>query len=198
MSPEYSLSSTIPWSPVPAPETFEAMLSPHLNLLRRWVVRRVDRFEDAEDVIQQTLLLGLTHIGQFRHESSLGTWLCRIAINVIRGRHRRPDYSRIVFVDPNTIETVGLKDQRPCPLAILERDQGHSALYEAIEKLPAMYRIAVDLRDLQGLSIQETALTLRITKAAVKSRHHRARSLLLKLMTENKVARSLFISKAVN
>jgi RNA polymerase sigma factor (sigma-70 family) len=198
MSPEHNLSSTIPWSPIPAPETFEAMLSPHLNLLRRWVVKRVDSFEDAEDVIQQTLLLGLSHIGQFRHEASLGTWLCRIAINVIRGRYRRPDYSRTVFVDPKTLESAGLKDERPCPLTILERDQGHNALYEAIEKLPAMYRIAVELRDLQCLSIQETARTLCITKAAVKSRHHRARSLLLKLMTENKVARSLFISKAVN
>jgi RNA polymerase sigma-70 factor (ECF subfamily) len=196
MSLEQNVSNTIPWRPIPAPETFEAMLSQHLKPLRRLVAGRVDRFEDADDVVQQTLLLGLSHFGQFRHESSLGTWLCRIAINVIRGRHRRPDHTRTVFMDPKTLESVDSRDGRPSPLSTLEKQEEHSALYQAIEKLPAIYRTVVELRDLQGLSVNETARKLHLTKAALKSRHHRGRALLSKIMAENNTARSLFLSRA--
>ena len=132
MSPDQNVSITIPWSPVPASETFEAMLTPHVKLLHRWVGGRVRNCEDAEDVIQQTLLLGLTHIAQFRHEASFGTWLCQIAINVIRGRYRRPDCSRVMFVDPKTLESLNVKDPRQTPLAIVQANEGNKALYQAI------------------------------------------------------------------
>ena len=137
---------------------------------------------DPSDVVQQTLLLALRHIGQFRFEASFGTWLCRIAINVIRGRLRSPEHSRMIYADPQTLESFDLKDPRRSPLATLERKQESARLHRAIAKLPEIYREVIDLRDLRGLSIRETSDALSISRAAIKSRHHRARGLLLKFL----------------
>jgi RNA polymerase sigma-70 factor (ECF subfamily) len=182
MSLDRSTAQPSTWNGSQGPESYDALFSPHIKLLRHLVIRRVPRIEDADDVVQQTLLLGLRHIGQFRFEASLGTWLCRIAINVIRGLYRKRDYSPGVFADINILESFELRDPSESPLAILERKEKDSGLHLAISQLPRLYRQVVELRDLQGFSIEETANRLGLTKPAIKSRHHRARSLLLKLI----------------
>jgi RNA polymerase sigma-70 factor, ECF subfamily len=184
MTTEQPISYAAAWTTTSGPETFDALISPHLSLLKRWVKGRVPHGEDSDDIIQQTLLLALRHIGQFRFEASFGTWLCRIAINVIRGRLRSPERSRMVFADPQTLESFELKDPRRSPLAVLERKQANAKLHRAIAKLPEIYRVVIELRDLRGLSINETAESLSLTRPAVKSRHHRARSLLLRFLND--------------
>ncbi len=169
----------------PLPQTsFEDLVLPYLPLIRRLVSVRVQNWHDAEDVVQQTLVLAFRHIGQFRFESSLGTWLCRIAINVIRGRLRSPEVWRTVSTDTQVIESMGLRDQRPSALAMLERKEMSQRLRGAIAELPEPYRVVVELRDLRGLSIRETANSLFLSTPAVKSRHYRAKSLLSDLMRE--------------
>src|SRR5258708_3184550 len=121
MSLEPSIPQSSAWNRAPGPEDYDALFSPHLKLLRHLVIRRVPRIEDADDVVQQTLLLGLRHIGQFRFEASLGTWLCRIAINVIRELYRKCGYSSTVLADTKMLESPDVKDPDDSPLAILER-----------------------------------------------------------------------------
>ena len=104
-------------------DSFEDLVLPQFPLLRRFVRLRVRNWHDAEDAVQQTLVLAFRHIGQFRFESSLGTWLCRIAVNVIRGRLRSPEMERTVVADPGAMESMGLRDQRPSALAMLERKE---------------------------------------------------------------------------
>jgi len=185
MTSEQRIAYAFSWTSSPGPESYEALVSPHLHLLRRWVKSRVPNIEDADDVIQQTLLLALRHFGQFRFEASFGTWLCHIALNVIRGRMRRPEYSRTIFTDPQTLESRETTDPRHCPQAALERSEVNARLHRAISKLPDIYRVVVELRDLRGLTIHETAESLRMTRSAVKSRHHRARGMLLRYLNGN-------------
>jgi DNA-directed RNA polymerase specialized sigma24 family protein len=110
---------------------------------------------DAGDVIQQTLLLALRHTGQFRFEASFSTWLCRIAINVIRARFRQADHSRMVLFDPLTIEGLELQDPRDSALAAMQRCERNEAPYRAISNLPEIYRTVVPLRALRGSFLSE-------------------------------------------
>jgi RNA polymerase sigma-70 factor (ECF subfamily) len=190
------VDNALSWTSTARPENYEALLSPHLKLLEHWVRSRVRGSEDADDVVQQTLLLAWRHIGQFRFEASVGTWLCRIAINVIRARYRRPDYSRTVFADPKTLERFELRDPGRSPLAAVERSESDCSLHRAISKLPDFYREVVELRDLQGLTLIEAANQLGITKPALKSRHHRARNLLSKLIDEQRRDQAITVRAA--
>jgi RNA polymerase sigma-70 factor (ECF subfamily) len=164
--------------------SFEHLVLPQLPMLRSFVRLRVQNWHDAEDAVQQTLLLAFRHLGQFRFEASIGTWLCRIAINVIRARLRNPETWRAIVADPRTMESLGLQDQRPSALAVIERKEMSNRLRGAISALPETYRVVVELRDLNGLTIQETADSLFLSRPAVKSRHHRGRSMLSGLMKE--------------
>jgi RNA polymerase sigma-70 factor (ECF subfamily) len=164
--------------------SFENLVLPHLHKLKRFVSARERNHHDAEDIVQQTLILAFRNIGQFRFESSIATWLCKIAINVIRGRLRSPATRRSVFVDTRTMDKWGLRDQKLSPAAQLERNERSQRLRGAIAGLPELYRVVVELRDLHGLSIRETADSLLLSTPAVKSRHYRAKSLLSDLMRE--------------
>jgi RNA polymerase sigma-70 factor (ECF subfamily) len=143
---------------------------------------RVRNSHDADDVVQETLLLAFRHFEQFRFEASFCTWLYRIAINVIRGRLRRPETWRSVVNDLRTPECIDLPDPGQSALAALERTEAHSQLYAAVARLPALYQEVVELRDFKDQSLKEAAAILHLSVPAIKSRHHRARSLLRSLM----------------
>src|ERR1700736_2199502 len=98
------------WTADLARENYETMVSPHLVPLKRWVTSKVSNSHDAEDILQQTLFLAFRHFEQFRFEASFGTWLCRIALNVIRGRLRSPDFSRTLVTAPQMLEQYNLHD----------------------------------------------------------------------------------------
>ena len=164
----------------PPAETYEVLVSKHVPTLRRWVAGRMRNPQDAEDVVQQTLLLALRHFDQFRYEASFGTWLCTIATNEIRARFRRPDNRRTVLIDPQAFATWEVKDTRRSPLAEAELEQVRVRMHQAIADLPELYRDVVELRDLRGLSIRETANSLRLSTPAIKSRLLRARCMLRK------------------
>lgn len=163
-----------------AAETYEVLVSQHVHMLRKWVRCRLRNVDDAEDVVQQTLLLALRHFEQFRYEASFGTWLCTIAINEIRGRIRRPDHWRTVFLDPQVIATWELKDPGRSQLAELEQNEVHERLHQAIAELPEAYRSVLESRDISGLTIRQTAASLRLSTPAIKSRLLRARRMLRK------------------
>ncbi len=166
------------------PEEYDTLVAPHLKALRRWVNSTVQNSWDTDDIIQDTLLLALRHIGQFRFEASLGTWLRRIAINVILGRQRSPRYSRTVVVDPEILDKIEFSGSHKSPLAECQRKQTNMLLHKAVSGLPATYRAVVELRDFHGLSIEATAKHLAVSKPAIKSRHRRARIMLQKTLQD--------------
>jgi RNA polymerase sigma-70 factor (ECF subfamily) len=165
--------------PASLAQLFEAYADPiyrlALTLLRDPVA--------AEDIVQETFLSAWTHANRFEGRSSLRTWLYRIAYNASMDRLRRDRE------DPLPDEADGSEDDSPAlmPSALIEWATPEQLLFradlthrldEAIEKLPAKLRAVFVLRDLEELSIQETAEALDISPANVKVRLHRARLLL--------------------
>jgi len=136
--------------------------------------------EEAEDVLQETFLQAFQHLGSFRGEARLCTWLYRIAYNLALMRLRRREPEMISIDQPILREDDEelpreLVDWCCLPEEELLRAELRSVLDEAIQDLPTGLRMAFLLRDVEGLSTEEVAQILGISPDAVKTRLHRAR-----------------------
>jgi RNA polymerase sigma-70 factor, ECF subfamily len=142
---------------------------------------------DAEEVAQEAMLKAFKHIRTFRAESRFSTWLIQITVNEARMR-RRKEHADIMepMVDRQDEEgnytPRDFADWREIPLETLERKEIRQKLAEALAALGEKYREVFVLRDMQHLSIQETAKALGISTASVKTRLLRARLMLRDLL----------------
>ncbi len=142
---------------------------------------------DAEDVAQQAVLKAFKHIRQFRAEARFSTWLTQITINEAH-MWRRKAHTNIMepIIDHHDEEgnytPRDFADWREIPLETLERKEVRQKLAEALASLGEKYREIFVLRDMQHLSIEETAKTLGISTASVKTRLLRARLMLRDLL----------------
>ncbi len=138
---------------------------------------------DAEDVAQEAVLKAFKHIRQFRAEARFSTWLTQITINEAH-MWRRKEHANIMepIVDREDEEgnyiPRDFADWREIPLETLERKEVRQRLAEALASLGEKYREIFVLRDMQRLSIEETAKALGISTASVKTRLLRARLML--------------------
>jgi RNA polymerase sigma-70 factor (ECF subfamily) len=143
--------------------------------------------EDAENVTQDALLKALGHLQQFRRESAFGTWLIRTAINEARMRRRKLRHG-IMFSLTSEPDGDGayipkdFADWREIPSEALERSEIREALGKALTSLEEHYRLTF-IRDVNDLSIAETARILGISPVAVKSRLRRARLMLRDILS---------------
>jgi RNA polymerase sigma-70 factor (ECF subfamily) len=138
---------------------------------------------DAEDAAQEAILKALTHIGQFRGDSRFSTWLTQITVNEALMRRRR-NHSEVMEPIGERQEEDGsytprdFADWREIPSEALERKEIRQKLAEAVAMLTQKYREVFELRDIQHMSIEETAEALGISRASVKTRLLRARLML--------------------
>ena len=143
--------------------------------------------QDAEDVLQNTFLKAFQHLDEFEGRSSLSTWLYRIAVNealmLLRKRHPQVAIVDDAVEDAEALPTPGVQlvDWGALPEEDLVSSEARAQLDQAVRKLPEAMRVVFLLRDVEGLSIQETAETLELSESAVKTRLLRAR---LKLRDE--------------
>jgi RNA polymerase sigma-70 factor, ECF subfamily len=129
---------------------------------------------DAEDVMQEAYVRAYEHLGQFAGQAKFSTWLTRIAVYEALARLRRgARYSDEDVMAKLTAET-------PDPERQAYDRELRIVLEGAIDSLPEPYRLVFILRSVEGLSVAETAGCLDIGPEAVKTRLHRARSLLRK------------------
>jgi len=136
--------------------------------------------EDAEDVVQDAFLKAFTNLHQFQEQSKFYTWLVRIAVNeaLMRLRRRRPE--RTVSLDEE-IQTGEdsvpreVADWSPNPEQNYNQAELREILTKTIQGLPPGFRTVFILRDVEGLSTEETADALELSVPAVKSRLLRAR-----------------------
>lgn len=140
---------------------------------------------DAEDVVQEAFLKAFRSLRSFRAESKFSTWLLSITLNEARNRLRRKNAVKMESLDdsPDEQENISpalLRDWREIPSETLERMEVRQMLQEAITSLPPIYREVLLLRDIEELSINESAEVLCITESSVKVRLHRARMMLQK------------------
>ena len=136
--------------------------------------------EDAEDVVQDAFLKAYQNLGQFQGQSKFYTWLVRIAVNeaLMRLRRRRPERTVSIDEDVKTEEDSmprEIADWSPNPEQMYTQAELKDILGKTIQGLPPSFRTVFVLRDVEGLSTEETASALELSVPAVKSRLLRAR-----------------------
>ncbi|HZR32702.1 MAG TPA: sigma-70 family RNA polymerase sigma factor [Terriglobales bacterium] len=136
--------------------------------------------EDAEDVVQDAFLKAYSNLPQFQEQSKFYTWLVRIAVNeaLMKLRRRRPE--RMVSLDEEVKTEEDsmpreVADWSPNPEQLYSQSELGDILRKTIQGLPAGFRTVFVLRDVEGLSTEETAEALDLSIPAVKSRLLRAR-----------------------
>jgi RNA polymerase sigma-70 factor (ECF subfamily) len=140
---------------------------------------------EAEDVVQEAYFRAFTHLDGFRGDAQLSTWLTRIALNEALGRLRR----RRITVSLKDIDAINDQGearviylsaarQDSDPEATAVRAEVRRLLERAVDQLPASFRMVFVLRDIEEMSIEETASQLGLRPETVKTRLHRARRLL--------------------
>ena len=136
---------------------------------------------DAEDAAQEAFLKAYRNLDRFRQESKFSTWLIQIAINNARMKWRKDRRHLYASIDAGQETTEGdyiptdFADWREIPSEALELSELREALNRALNSLPEKYRIVLILRDVQQMSIAETAKALGISEENVKTRSSRAR-----------------------
>jgi RNA polymerase sigma-70 factor (ECF subfamily) len=142
---------------------------------------------DAEDVSQEAVLKAFRHLRQFREEAKFSTWLIQITVNEARMRRRKAHANIMEPIadrenDEGSYTPRDFADWREIPSETLERKEVRQKLAEALTQLGQIYREVFVLRDMQQLSIEETAKSLGISPASVKTRLLRARLMLRDLL----------------
>ena len=136
---------------------------------------------EAEDVVQETYVRAFSNLNRFRGEAQLSTWLTRIALNEALGRirARRPliDLDNADLIEGQVLMSPFVPIQIN-PEAEAARSHVRRVLEEAVDGLPDAFRMVFVLRDVEGMSTEETAGCLAIQAETVKTRLHRARRLM--------------------
>jgi len=149
---------------------------------------------EAEDAVQDAYVGAYFKLHQFRGPGGFATWLCRIATNEAlmrrRGRSRSTLSGLSVLDEPANREAATTDADSPDynPEAALHEYELHRLLEQAIDALPEVYRAAFVMREVERMSVTETAECLGIEESTVKTRVHRARRLLQRGLTSDLTA----------
>lgn len=171
---------------------FEELVSRHERQIYSLALRLLQNPHDAEDVTQQAFLNALEHLAGFREEASFATWLNRIAtfaaLKVIRKRKGLDTVSLEAATEPQEdYDSIPhpeyISDWKESPERLVERNETRRLLDEALAQLDEKHRLVFLLRDVEGLSVKETAAALSLSEANVKVRLLRARLQLRELLT---------------
>jgi RNA polymerase sigma-70 factor (ECF subfamily) len=138
---------------------------------------------EAEDVVQDTYVRALTHLQDFRGDSSLATWLSRIAMNEALGRLRRQRPGvELSSLPPGVLEAQIIQFPHSAtsedPEKTMAQREIQRVVEHAIDELPDNFRIVFITRVIEGMNVEETAEILGLKPETVKTRLHRARGML--------------------
>ena len=159
-------------------QLFELLMRRHNERVYR-AVRSILRDEaEAEDAMQAAYLHAYSHLRDFESRAAFSTWLTRIAIHEALGRKRR-SLRRV------TEEEIDVESDDRSPEQDAQDAENRKLLAKAIDELPEHFRTVFVLREVQQLSVEETAAVLEIVPQTVKTRLHRARKLLRASLLES-------------
>ena len=168
-------------------QLFHELIRPYERTVYMVALGMLKDEAESEDTAQETFLKAYSALARFRSQSKFSTWLISIAINEARSRLRKRKTSRTESLDANwdregegepPVSPALLTDWREIPSEALERNEVRSLLTAAVGTLPEIYREIFVLRDIEELSVNESAELLGISVASVKVRLHRARMML--------------------
>ncbi len=147
----------------------------HADKIYRLAVRLLNDEQQADGVVQDTFLALIEHIDDFEGRASLATWLYRIAYNECMMRLRKAKPQADLYDDDDDVMPTCFVDWESIPELIVTSNEAVAQMEAAIAKLSPGLRAVFLLRDVEELSIRETAESLGISESAVKVRLHRAR-----------------------
>lgn len=162
-------------------EAFYRLVQPCENAVFSAAMAILNNPADAEEVVQEAVLKALANIQRFRGEAKFSTWLIQITINEARLKLRKDRRHLYESVDEPQTDDEGdyfpkdFADWREIPSESLQRKELREALQRALASLPQKYREVLIMRDIQHLSIEETAQVLGLSTGNVKTRLLRAR-----------------------
>jgi RNA polymerase sigma-70 factor, ECF subfamily len=162
----------------------------HSPGFHRIAVRHLNNVADAEDAVQDALLSALRHVQEFRGQAKMSTWLTTIVINSARTKLRKRSVKAQVALDQTDgQQTLALgnilPDTRPSPEEAFRKQEISRRLAGAVSQLSPILRRTFHLRDVNGLSIRETADFLGVPTGTVKARLARARMRLREVIRES-------------
>lgn len=173
-------------------DAFETLTNRHEQRVYSLALRMLRHEQDAEDVTQQTFLSAVEHLAGFREEASFSTWLLRIASHAALKVIRKRKGLNTVSLEEATEVSEGVNsiphpefiaDWRQSPEELVQRNETRRLLDEALARLDEKHRLVFLLRDVEGLSIKETADALGLSEANTKVRLLRARLQLREQLT---------------
>jgi RNA polymerase sigma-70 factor (ECF subfamily) len=164
---------------------FETLVERHEERLYRLALRLLRNDTDAREVLQEAFLSAWQKLGDFAGRAQFGSWIYRVTLNtalmLLRSRRRRPTVS-VEEVTENAVDEAlarapdhGASDWSRRPDEQLQSEELKQHIQSALDELPEILRVTFVLRDVEGLSTEETADALSITTQTVKTRLHRAR-----------------------
>lgn len=168
---------------------FEELVRRHTKRVFTIASHITRSYEDAEEVSQETFLKVCCHLKSFEEKAQFGTWVTRIAVNTALTKVSRSKFVQIVTdEEPNSdprSTADDVPDWRPNPEELYNQYQLRQRLRHALEQLPRSYSTVFLLRDMQGLSVSETASALLLSIPAVKTRLLRARLQLREILSRS-------------
>jgi RNA polymerase sigma-70 factor (ECF subfamily) len=139
---------------------------------------------DQDDVVQETFIKAWRRLSSFRADASFRTWIISVATNEALQQYRR---QRSNPVSPTAADLDTYVSQHESPCEALFRSEAHHTVRAAVAHLPDKYRQVLILRDLDELTTQETARSLKFSIQLVKTRLMRARRMLSRTIRAHKV-----------
>jgi RNA polymerase sigma-70 factor (ECF subfamily) len=158
---------------------FEELIKRHTAMIFRIAMRIVGSREDAEDIVQDAAMKAFQHLHRFEERALFSTWLTRIAVNEALVKLRRSRRMQTISIGNEVDDGLSpgdrIADQRPNPEQHFNAAQLCERLQEALVLLPDNYRVVFLSRDVEGLSIADTAGILGLSIPSVKARLRNAR-----------------------
>ena len=178
--------------PPQSTDAFDKLYRDHVDRVYRYAHRLCGEAEWAKDLVQETFLNAYRGLKQFRGEARVSTWLYTIASRACLRMRRKRKGALEEFVPTSEGEfRLQIPIEGLTPEQALENKQLREALQQAINKLPKKYRMALVLRDMEGLSAGETGTVMGLSERAVKSRLHRARLFVRRELSAHGLAEDL-------
>jgi RNA polymerase sigma-70 factor (ECF subfamily) len=162
---------------------FEELVDRYEDKIFRLAFRFVRNETEAKEIVQDTFLLVWRKLDTFKGDSQFGSWLYRVATNTalmrLRAQRRHPEISTeelpVDYLDNYGQLPAAGENWAKRPDDELQSDELRQRIQKAVDELPDIYRTVFLIRDVEGLSTEETAEVLEISIPTVKTRLHRAR-----------------------
>jgi RNA polymerase sigma-70 factor (ECF subfamily) len=185
-------------------QELDSVVSRYLPMFYKRAFRFLGNAPDAEDAVQDALVSAYKHLGQFRGQAQLSTWLTTIVTNAARMQLRRRCNSYLSLDEEQGEDGLTfserLPDSKPSPEQVCSTAEARDQLVEGVRQLSPKLRRTLQLRDIDGLTTKEAALVLGVPQGTVKAQLARARAKLAGIIRVKPVrrrSRTVSLGKAV-